>query len=190
MLLLPLTAVQLLWINFLGDGPPALALSVDRTPGQMDRPPRPRGAGGALIDRASAGFIFGTGAIKGAIGIGLLVLMPELGYGAIAIQTVLFLYESIGKLVSVYPSRRRGRGGPANAALHVAVVAGTAIQVLTLAVPSLRRMLGLEVLDARALLIVAGTVGLTWIAANAVRVVVHARNVIPDAAVPVSSAHV
>ena len=188
MLLLPLTAVQLLWINFLGDGPPALALAVDRTPGQMDQPPRPPSS--ALLDRASAGFIFGTGAIKGAIGLGLLVLMPELGYGALAIQTVLFLYESIGKLVSVYPSRRRNPRRPANTALHVAVLAGTAIQVLTLAVPSLRRLLGLEVLDARALLIVVGAVLATWIAANGVRALIRARNVISTAPVPVSSAHV
>src|SRR6185369_1640535 len=39
MLLWPLTALQLLWVNFLGDGPPALALGLDRTPGVMSRPP-------------------------------------------------------------------------------------------------------------------------------------------------------
>lgn len=173
MLLVPLTAVQLLWINFLGDGPPALALAVDRTPGQMDRPPRPPAS--ALLDRASAAFIFATGAIKGAIGIALLVVMPKLGYGVIAIQTALFLYESIGKLVSVYPSRRPVRGRPSNVALHVAVAAGTALQVLTIALPGLRRLLGIGTLDARAILIVAATVLVTWIAAYAVSALVHAQ---------------
>ena len=37
-LLLPLTAVQLLWINFVSDGAPALALGLDRNPGVMRRP--------------------------------------------------------------------------------------------------------------------------------------------------------
>ena len=39
--LLPLTAVQLLWINVVADGPPALALALDRNPGIMNKPPRP-----------------------------------------------------------------------------------------------------------------------------------------------------
>jgi Ca2+-transporting ATPase len=171
MLLVPLTAVQLLWINFLGDGPPALALAVDRTPGHMDRPPRPPSSG--LLDRSSTLFIFATGAIKGGIGIALLIVMPKLGYGVIAIQTVLFLYESIGKLVSVYPSRRRVRGRPANIALHVAVIGGTGLQLLTIAVPALRRLLGLDALDARALLIVAGMVLATWISATVVSAIVR-----------------
>ncbi len=47
-LLVPLTALQLLWVNFIGDGPPALALAVDKSVGHMTRPPRPRASG--LLD--------------------------------------------------------------------------------------------------------------------------------------------
>jgi Ca2+-transporting ATPase len=165
MLLVPLTAVQLLWINFLGDGPPALALAVDRTPGHMDRPPRPPSS--ALLDRASATFILGTGAIKGAIGIALLVFMPALGYGVLAVRTVLFLYESVGKLVSVYPSRRLVRGRRSNVPLHAAVIAGTLLQILTVAIPGLRQLLGIAVLDLRATLLVTASVIVTWLAATA-----------------------
>jgi Ca2+-transporting ATPase len=44
LLLVPLTAVQLLWINIISNGPPALAVGLDRTPSVMTRPPRPREA--------------------------------------------------------------------------------------------------------------------------------------------------
>ncbi|MEZ5786829.1 MAG: cation-translocating P-type ATPase [Xanthobacteraceae bacterium] len=45
-LFLPLLAVQLLWINLITDGPPALALGIDpKDRDVMKRPPRPRGAG-------------------------------------------------------------------------------------------------------------------------------------------------
>ena len=45
-LFLPLLAAQLLWINLVTDGPPALALGIDpRDPDVMEREPRARGTG-------------------------------------------------------------------------------------------------------------------------------------------------
>jgi P-type Ca2+ transporter type 2C len=45
-LFLPLLAAQLLWINLITDGPPALALGVDpKDPDVMEREPRQRGTG-------------------------------------------------------------------------------------------------------------------------------------------------
>jgi Ca2+-transporting ATPase len=160
MLLLPLTALQLLWINFLGDGPPALALALDRTPGQMDRPPRPPSSG--LLDGASSRFIVATGLFKGGLGIALLTLLPTFGFGLIVTQTVVFLYESVGKLVSVYPSRLVVTARPKNWVLHVSIVAGIALQTAAVAVPGLRRFLGLAALDAKSLLILVLAVVATW----------------------------
>ena len=47
----PLTAIQILWMNLLTDGAPALALGMEKQePGIMDRPPRPTGQ--PIIDRS------------------------------------------------------------------------------------------------------------------------------------------
>ena len=160
MLLLPLTALQLLWINFLGDGPPALALALDRYPDVMKRAPRPARSG--LLDRASGGFILVTGLFKGLLGITLLMVMPLLGYAIIAIQTSIFLYESIAKLVSAYPARRLLQQPRTNRVLHAAVGIGIGIQILTVTVPALRSLLGLSTLDATAIAMLGGAVAATW----------------------------
>ncbi len=182
MLLLPLTALQLLWINFIGDGPPALALALDRTPGQMDRPPRPPSSG--LLDPASSRFILVTGIFKGALGIGLLALLPAFGFGLVLTQTVVFLYESVGKLVTVYPSRLTVPDRPSNWVLHASVLGGIALQAACVTVPGLRRFLGLEALDARALVILLIAVAVTWAVAMLTRKLAAAP---PTAASPSSS---
>src|SRR5690606_33991910 len=57
-LLLPLLATQILWINLVTDGAPALALGVDPPdPGLMTRPPRPRGES-VITRRMWAGIAF------------------------------------------------------------------------------------------------------------------------------------
>ncbi|MEP7049520.1 MAG: cation-transporting P-type ATPase, partial [Pseudomonadota bacterium] len=167
MLLLPLTAVQLLWINFLGDGPPALALALDRNPGVMARPPRP--AKSPLLDRASARFIVLAGLFKGVLGITLLITLPVLGYSLVAVQTVIFLYESIAKLVSVYPSRTLFQRPSRNLVLHASIALGISVQILTIIVPALREILRLAPLDARGVFVLIAAVAGTWsiaVAAN------------------------
>jgi Ca2+-transporting ATPase len=55
---LPLLATQILWINLVTDGPPALALGVDPPdPDLMDQPPRPAGEG-VLTPRMWRGIVF------------------------------------------------------------------------------------------------------------------------------------
>jgi Ca2+-transporting ATPase len=77
---LPLLATQILWINLVTDGAPALALGVDPAdPGLMNRPPRPRGEG--VITRRMWMGIFLVGAIM-AVGT-LLVLDASLPGGLI-----------------------------------------------------------------------------------------------------------
>ena len=54
-LFLPLLAAQLLWINLITDGPPALALGIDpKDPDVMQRQPRRRGTGVLTTARLAA----------------------------------------------------------------------------------------------------------------------------------------
>ncbi|QCC50163.1 cation-translocating P-type ATPase [Halapricum salinum] len=69
---LVLPAVQLLWINLLTDGLPALALGADPQSGDvMERPPRDPDRG--IIERPMLVLIGGTGAISTALMLGLMV---------------------------------------------------------------------------------------------------------------------
>jgi Ca2+-transporting ATPase len=175
MLFVPLSALQILWINFLGDGPPGLALAMDRNAGVMARRPR---TSRDLLDARSLRFIFASGAFKGLLGIATLIVMPELGFALVAVQTVIFQTEAIGKLVSTYTARGLTTHARRNLALHVAVGAGLAIQVITMAVPPVRELLDLERVDLRAVALVVALVAaavagqrvLAWLVGARVRV--------------------
>ncbi len=165
-LFLPLTAVQLLWINVVADGPPALALALDRNPGMMRRPPRPPEQG--LLDRASLEFVVATGVAKAVLGLALLVLLPRQGYSLEETRTAVFLFESVAQLMYVYPSRSLGSVPERNRVLDLTVALGVLLQVATLIVPALRRLLGLTPLDAAVAATVAIAILASWAAAEGI----------------------
>ncbi len=165
--MLPLTAVQLLWVNLITDGPPALALSLDRDPGVMKQAPRdPKSR---LLDRESLRFVVATGCITAAIGGGLLVGMPRTGFTLMQTRTAIFLVATIAQLLYVYPARRSRTATGSNGALHAVVVLCVVLQVLTVVMPSLRSLLGLESVNSATALIVAGAILLSWAGAEAYR---------------------
>jgi Ca2+-transporting ATPase len=164
-LLLPLTAVQLLWVNIITDGPPALTLGLDRDTGVMKKPPRHPDS--PLLDRESLRFIFGTGVIKAIIGGVLLVATPLIGFTFLETRTSLFLHMTIAQLFYAYPARRTNSPPRFNGALHAAVILGVALQLLTVLLPSLRTLLGLEPLTLEMAMLVSTAVLLTWGAAEA-----------------------
>jgi Ca2+-transporting ATPase len=159
-LLLPLTAVQLLWVNIITDGPPALALGLDRNPGVMRQ--WPRDPQSPLLDTPSLRFILILGLVKAFVAGTLLVAMPHYGYRPEATRSALFLYVAIGELVYAYPSRRMVTAPEFNIVLHLSVILGVGLQLLTVFLPGLRFMLGLELPDPQALLWVAAAVAVSW----------------------------
>ncbi len=73
----PFTALQILWVNIIMDGPPALALGVDPTdPDAMKRPPRP--VKEALLTRDRVQRILGLGVLMTVGTIAVLYYGPKL----------------------------------------------------------------------------------------------------------------
>jgi Ca2+-transporting ATPase len=106
---LPLLATQILWINLVTDGAPALALGVDPPdPGVMNQPPRPRGEG-VITRRMWVGILFvGTVMAVGTLLVldaslpgGLIEGPGTLGYG----QTMAFTTLVMFQLFNVFNAR-------------------------------------------------------------------------------------
>jgi len=160
-LLVPLIAVQLLWINIIADGPPALALGMDRNPGMLAQ--RPRRPSAPLLTRSGIRFILTTGFLKAGVGIVLFFSLPALGFSGGTTQTAVFLYESLAQLAFVYPARRITNTSLPNPTLNIIIVASVALQMLTITVPWLRTMLGLVPLDGVVLGLVVAALAVTVI---------------------------
>ena len=147
---LPLLATQILWINLVTDGAPALALGVDPPDeGLMHRPPRPPGEG--VITRPMWWSILASGAIMAAGTLlvldaslpgGLIPGTGTLQYGQTMAFTTLMLFQ----LFNVFNSRSDDRsafvGFFANHWLWGAMALSLALQFLVLYVPALQQAFG------------------------------------------------
>ncbi len=146
-LVLPLLATQILWINLVTDGAPALALGIDPMDvGVMDQPPRPKREG--VITRPMWFGIFFVGVI---IGIGtLLVLDASLPGGLIEgsgsmryAQTMAFTTLVFFSLFNVFNARSDERsafsGMFSNIWLWAAVLLSILLQVAVIYIPFLQQ---------------------------------------------------
>ncbi|MET1001539.1 MAG: HAD-IC family P-type ATPase, partial [Acidimicrobiia bacterium] len=145
-LAVPLLPVQLLWLNLVTDGLPALALGVDRAPADpLDGPPRQRDE--ALLSRQRVLVLFARA---------LVIAIPVLVSGVIAhragwdsgeVRTQLLLSLLCAHLLLAYASRARRwtfeRGWWRNAGLLAAVAGSLLLQVPAFATSVGRSVLGL-----------------------------------------------
>ncbi|PTM42751.1 cation-translocating P-type ATPase [Bosea sp. 124] len=144
---LPLLATQILWINLITDGAPALALGLDpAAPGAMNRPPRPRGEG-VLTARMWAGILFvglvmATGTLlvlDASLPGGLIEGSGTVGYA----QTMAFTTLTMFQLVNVFNARSDERSAFAglfsNRWLWAALVMSLLLHAAVIYVPVLQR---------------------------------------------------
>jgi Ca2+-transporting ATPase len=160
---LPLLATQLLWINLVSDGAPALALGVDPPDrGLMEAPPRPA-AEGVLTRRMWGGILF-VGAIFAAGT--LLVLDASLPGGLIEgrgslrhAQTMAFTTLVLFSLFTIFNARSDERsafvGMFANKWLWGAVGLSLLLQVAVVYAPVLQKAFSTESLGPRDWLVCA-----------------------------------
>ena len=139
-LMLPLTAAQILWINLLTDGLPALALAFDLTPGVMQQRPRP--ADSPLLDQPSVRFVLGVGTMKATLALAVLGALPALGYSLEVARAAAFHFMAVGQLFLTYPSRHTWMRPLSNRYLHAAVIGGIGIQLAAASVPVVSNLLG------------------------------------------------
>jgi Ca2+-transporting ATPase len=147
---LPLLATQILWINLVTDGPPALALGVDPADDNLMRqPPRPVGEG-VLTPQMWRGIVF-VGAIMAAGT--LFVLDMSLPGGIVEgsgdlpyAQTMAFTTLMLFQVFNVINARSDERSAFAhlftNGWLWAAVGVSLALQVAVVYVPFLQRAFG------------------------------------------------
>jgi len=101
----PLNALQLLWLNLLTDGAPALALGLEKgEPGIMERPPRP--VREPIINRFMVvGIVVQTIAITAAVLTAYYVGLAWYPASPILAQTMAFVTLSTSELLRAYTAR-------------------------------------------------------------------------------------
>ncbi len=171
-LFLPLLAAQLLWINLITDGPPALALGVDpKDPDVMKREPRQRGTGVLTMadwwHLAGVGLVMmvGTLAVLDAYYPGGLFTLFAQGTGPNTAdeahaRTVAFTTLMMFQLFNVYNCRSNWRSAFSgffdNKWLLVAVIFSLSTHVLVIYVPFLQTAFHTVALSATDWLVVTG----------------------------------
>lgn len=143
----PMTVVQVLTVNLLTDGLPAVALSWDpASPDVMKRGPRAR-------ERLLPGRVWAAlGVIGLAVGLaGLGAYLAGLAFDNGAEQTMAFVTIAVAELVFVFSSRSLTTAAwrePRNRLLFAAVVASLVLIAALFAVPALREPFGIVPLTA------------------------------------------
>ena len=137
---LPLTAVQLLWINLVTDGIPATALGLDPSPPDIMKQ-KPRDPKESLLSRKLLLEVSVIGIIIAIASLSLFVV--SLGEGLLKAQTMVFTSLVVFEFVRVYSVRMKSKIPLAsNKKLLVAIAASLLIQLVIIYIPATQQIFG------------------------------------------------
>ncbi|HEY8531430.1 MAG TPA: cation-transporting P-type ATPase, partial [Limnochorda sp.] len=101
---LPLTPLQILWMNLVTDGLPAIALGMDPpSPGLMEQPPRRPGEG--VFSGGLGRQLLGRAIFIGVSSLGAFLWMLAAGYGLVVARTGAFTALVVAQLAYVFSAR-------------------------------------------------------------------------------------
>jgi Ca2+-transporting ATPase len=138
----PLTAIQILWLNLVTDGLPALALGVEPPEnGVMEQPPR-KPDEGVLAGGMGANILW-QGALIGLTALVVYLLALRWGRSLAEAHTMTFAAMSLLQLVHSFNARSRNQslftiGVGSNRSLIYAFLASASLQAVVIFVPFLR----------------------------------------------------
>jgi Ca2+-transporting ATPase len=147
---LPLLATQILWVNLVTDGAPALALGVDPADeGSMQDPPRPAGEG-VITPRMWRGIAFvGLVVAAGTLGVldaslpgGLVPGTGSLRHGQTMAFTTLVFFQLFNAFNARSDERSAFAGMFTNPWLWASIAGSLVLQALVVYVPFLQRAFG------------------------------------------------
>jgi Ca2+-transporting ATPase len=174
----PLTAIQILWVNMIMDGPPAVALGMERAePDVMRRPPRQ--AREHLLPLSRIGVVALNGAVM-ALG-----TLAVLGYGTASLSpeqatTLAFTTFVLFQVVSALAVRSAGlsvfhRRTLTNRALWIALSFVLVLQIVVVTVPQAQGLFDTVALTPGQWLLAAGTASLLLVVDEARKLTVRRR---------------
>ncbi len=170
----PLTALQLLWINLITDGLPGLALGVEPTsPETMERPPHPPNE--SVLARGLGVYLLWVGLLLGSVSLLALYLGQDV-LKTTAWQTMVFTtlgLSQMGNALAVRSDRQLvyQLGLMTNPALVGAVVLTVASQFAVIYVPFLQRIFGTQALSLGELAISIGLSAVVFLIVELVKMV-------------------
>jgi Ca2+-transporting ATPase len=146
---LPLTAIQILWINLVTDGLPALALGMEPPEPDIMRC-APRSADEPVISRRHAGIIFWHGTLIALTGITVFLLVGREPSATLDdARTATFCTVAFAQLFFSIGCRSPRRTMPelgllSNNYLVAAIFVSTLLQIGTVTVPGVRQVFGVD----------------------------------------------
>lgn len=161
----PFTPVQVLWVNLIMDGPPALALGADPVrPDVMQRPPRDPDA--PILDRGRLGrlVLAGTVMAAGTLGVFAWALATDPDDGGAVAGTLAFTTFVLFQFVNAVNARLEDRTvfdrhTLRNGHLWLALAGVLCLQVLAVQVPVLGGLVDVVPLSGAQWLVAVGTAG-------------------------------